>query len=290
IPNISPDARWVEQGVTVAGGYNSGSADNQVYWPGSVSIDDDQTVVVTDYGNHRIMQWKKDGSHGDKVAGGNGKGTRSDQLHGPTDILIDKETDSLIISDRENRRVVRWFRRRDTTQGETLLDNIRCHGLALADQRFLYVADIENQAVKRYDIKRGDKEGTIVAGGNGKGNSFKQFDWPTHLFVDCQQTVYVSDYNNHRVMKWHKDATEGIVVAGGIGCGNSLTQLCYPRGLFVDTLGTIYVVERGNHRVTRWPQGEKKEGSVIVGGNGQGDKANQLSGPVGLSFDKHGHL
>jgi hypothetical protein len=34
--------------------------------------------------------------------------------------------------------------------------------------------------------------------------------------------LYVSDRDNHRVMKWIKDAKEGIVVAGGNGQGNSL--------------------------------------------------------------------
>ena len=68
-----------------------------------------------------------------------------------------------------------------------------------------------------------------------------QLNHPTYLFVDEEQVVYVSDNNNHRVMKWNKGAKEGIVVAGGQGYGSALTQLSYPRGLFVDTAGTIDV-------------------------------------------------
>ncbi|CAF5024758.1 unnamed protein product, partial [Rotaria socialis] len=85
-------------------------------------------------------------------------------------------------------------------------------------------------------------------------------------------------------------AKEGIVVAGGQGEGNALTQLYYPYGIFVDTLGTLYVADQGNNRVMRWTQGDKKQGAVIVGGNGQGEGANQLSYPKGLSFDRHGNL
>ncbi|CAF4716207.1 unnamed protein product, partial [Rotaria socialis] len=85
-------------------------------------------------------------------------------------------------------------------------------------------------------------------------------------------------------------AKEGIVVAGGQGQGNALTQLYHPQGLFVDTLGTLYVADYGNHRVMRWTQGDKKQGAVIVGGNGQGEGANQSSYPWGLSFDRHGNL
>ena len=66
-----------------------------------------------------------------------------------------------------------------------------------------------------------------------------QLNYPTYLFVDETQAVYVSDTNNDRVMKWNKGAKEGIVVTGGQGGGSALTQLSHPRGLFVGTSGTI---------------------------------------------------
>ncbi|CAF4619490.1 unnamed protein product, partial [Rotaria socialis] len=68
------------------------------------------------------------------------------------------------------------------------------------------------------------------------------------------------------------------------------TQLYYPYGIFVDTLGTLYVADSSNHRVMRWTQGDKKQGTVIVGGNGEGEGANQFNVPIGLSFDRHGNL
>ncbi|CAF1175919.1 unnamed protein product [Rotaria sordida] len=226
-------------------------------------------------------------TNGQVAAGGNGQGNRLDQLYHPTDVLIDKETDSLIICDWENRRVVRWPRHSGTIQGEILINNIACAGLAMDDQRYLYISDNEKDEVRRYQI--GDKNGTLVAGGNGGGDGLNQLNFPTYIFVDQQQTVYVSDWNNHRVMKWNKGAKEEIVVAGGQGEGNALTQLYHPQGLFVDTLGTIYVADSNNHRVMRWPKGAK-QGTVIVGGNGQGKEANQFQYLGGLSFDRHGNL
>ncbi|CAF4167862.1 unnamed protein product [Rotaria sordida] len=225
--------------------------------------------------------------NGQVVAGGNGYGNQLDQFTGTTDVLIDKETDSLIICDRNNRRVVRWSRHSGTTQEEILIDNINCYGLTMDDKRYLYISDTYEHEVRRYQI--GDNNGTIVAGSNGKGAGLNQLNWPTYIFVDQQQTVYVSDFHNHRVMKWNKGAKEGIVAAGGQGYGNALAQLYYPYGLFIDTLGTIYVADHANHRVMRWPKGAK-QGTVIVGGNGEGEGANQLKGPVGLSFDRHGNL
>ncbi|CAM4953218.1 unnamed protein product [Rotaria socialis] len=287
IPNIPANANWVQNGVTVAGGHGQGSATDQLSSPWDLFVDDDQTVVITDQGNHRIIQWKMGDTNGQVVAGGKGAGSRLDQLNHPTDVLIDKETDSLIICDHGNQRVVRWSRRSGTTQGDILLEYISCVGLAMDDQRYLYVSDDDKYEVTRYQL--GDKTGTLVAGGNGTGAGLNQLNKPTNLFVDRQQTVYVSDFNNHRVMKWTKGAKEGIVVAGGQGKWNALTRLYWPNGLFIDTLGTLYVAEQGTHRVIRWPQGAK-EGTVIVGGTDAGVGANQLSCPHGLSSDRHGNL
>ncbi|CAF4518762.1 unnamed protein product, partial [Rotaria magnacalcarata] len=78
------------------------------------------------------MQWKNgDTTNGQVVAGGNGAGSGLNQLSLPTDVLIDKDTDSLIICDGGNQRVVRWSRRSGTTQGEVLVNNIACYGLAM---------------------------------------------------------------------------------------------------------------------------------------------------------------
>ena len=73
----------------------------------------------------------------------------------------------------------------------------------------------EEMKFGRYTI--GDKNGIVVAGGNGQGNQLNQLNCPTYLFFDEEQAVYVSDNHNHRVMKWNKGANQGIVVAGGQG-------------------------------------------------------------------------
>ncbi|CAF3597150.1 unnamed protein product [Rotaria sp. Silwood1] len=244
-------------------------------------------MVISDQFNHRIVQWKTGDTNGQVIAGGHGLGDQLDQFNYPTDLLIDNETNSLIICDRENRRVIRWSRHSGTTKGEILIDNIWCFGLAMDNQRNLYVSDTDEHEVRRYQI--GGKTGTIVAGGHSEGTRLNQLKVPTYIFVDQQQAVYVSDNMNHRVMKWNKGAKEGIVLAGGQGQGNSLTQLRHPNGLFVDALDTVYVADSLNHRVIRWPNGAS-QGTAIVGGNGRGAGANQLSNPEDLFFDHQGNL
>ncbi|CAF3871147.1 unnamed protein product [Rotaria sp. Silwood1] len=284
--NIHPNARWQQNGITVAGGNRQGNGINQLSNPSGLYVDNDQTIYLADESNHLIVEWKRGATSGQVVAGGNGQGSGDHQLHNSYDVIIDKERDSLIICDYSNRRVVRWPRRNGTS-GETIISSIYCWGLTMDENGSLYVTDVETDEVRRY--RRGESQGTVVAGGNGSGNRLDQLSSPTYVFVDRDHSVYVSEWNNHRVMKWMEGAKQGIVVAGGQGYGNGLTQLSYPAGVVVDQLGTVYVADEGNDRIMRWPKGAT-QGSVIVGGNGSGEQSNQLHWPIGLSFDRHGNL
>ncbi|CAF4522289.1 unnamed protein product, partial [Rotaria sp. Silwood2] len=266
IPNIPANARWVHNGLTVAGGNKNGNATHQLNDPLGFDFDDNgQTMFIADHNNHRIVQWKVSDTTitiGQVVAGGNGQGNRLNQL------------------------VVQWSLRQGTTQSEVILDNIDCATLTMDDQRRLYVSVWDKHEVRRYEI--GDKKRTVVAGGYGRGAALNQLNGPYYLFVDQEQAVYVSD-DSHRVTKWNNGAKEGIIVAGGQGYGDALTQLSHPKGIFVDRLGTVYVADELNHRVMRWPKGATR-GTVIAGGNGVGQGANQLNRPFDLSFDRHSNL
>ncbi|CAF3054382.1 unnamed protein product [Rotaria sp. Silwood2] len=284
--DIHLNAKWIENGLTVAGGNKAGSEINQLHYPLGLYVDDDNTIYVADFSNHRIVEWRCGATNGQVIAGGNGSGNGAHQLSNPRDVIVDKERDSLIICDCNNKRIVRWSRRNGTS-GETIISNISCYGLTMDESGSLYITDYEKHEVRRYKI--GNTEGIVVAGGNGKGNRLDQLSDPRYVFVDRDHSVYVSEEGNHRVMKWEEGAKQGIVVAGGQGSGNSLTQLSRPFGVAVDQLSTVYVTDLGNNRIMRWPKGTT-QGSVIAGGNGSGVQSNQLNSPVGLSFDRHGNL
>ncbi|CAF2071090.1 unnamed protein product [Rotaria magnacalcarata] len=105
-PNIPVNAKWAQYGTTVAGGDGNGSVTNQLSWPKCLFMDNNQTMIIADSWNHRIIQWNAGDKNGQVVAGGKGQGNRLDQLSYPTEVLIDKETNSLIICDEGNGRVV----------------------------------------------------------------------------------------------------------------------------------------------------------------------------------------
>ncbi|CAF0712144.1 unnamed protein product [Adineta steineri] len=286
LPNLGIDAKWVQQGVTVAGGNGQGNANNQFSTPYSMYIDEDETMYIADRNNHRIVEWKRGAPNGQIVAGENGAGNQDNQLNSPISVIVDKVNDCFIISELGNKRVIQWPRQ-NSTSGQTIISNITCYGLTMDNEGHLYISDFVKHEVRRW--KMGDTDGIVVAGGNGLGNRLDQLYQPCNIFVDGENSLYISDYGNHRVMKWVKDAKEGIVVAGGQGSGNGLAQLSCPRGVVVDQLGNVYIADFNNSRVIRWSKGAA-QGSIIVGDNKRGEGANQLNSPLDLSFDQQGNL
>ena len=272
ISRITNNTQWKQYGITIAGGNGRGDQLNQLNCPYGSYIDtDQQSIYIAERWNQRIVEWKLNAKSGQVIADGNRHGNQMNQLSFPTDVIVDTKNNSLIICDRGNRRVIEWSRQNGTKNRQILIFDIDCRGLTIDRNGNLCVSDYEKNEVRRW--KRGETNGILIAGGNGKGYHLNQLNFPTYLFIDQNDSLYVSDTDNHRVMKWMKDAKEGIIVAGGQGEGNQLTQLSYPRGVTVDHLGNVYVADNANHRIMCWLKGSK-QGRIIVGGNGQGKQSN----------------
>lgn len=176
---------WSMKGRTVAGGFGRGSALNQLNYPSGFDIDENGTLFIADINNHRIMRWKRDDRQGKLIAGEKGRGNQTDQLDQPIAVLIDRMGASLIISERGNRRLMRWYlaKHKQNGGGEVIMTNIDSLGMAMDNEGSIYVSDYERHEVRRYD--RGDaNEGIVVAGGNGQGDNLNQLNHPRHIFVD----------------------------------------------------------------------------------------------------------
>ena len=68
------------------------------------------------------------------------------------------------------------------------------------------------------------KTGIVVAGGNGGGSFLTQFSYPEGLYLDDNETIYIADSWNHRIIEWKKDSktgqnsTYGEIIIPNIGC------------------------------------------------------------------------
>jgi sugar lactone lactonase YvrE len=99
---------------------------------------------------------------------------------------------------------------------------------------------------------KGEKEGIVVAGGQGQGNSLTQLSDPQGLTVDDLGNVYVADSGNHRIVCWQPGSKEGNIIVGGNGCGEQPNQLNNIAGLSFDREGNLYVVDYNNYRVQKF--------------------------------------
>ncbi|CAF1307466.1 unnamed protein product [Adineta steineri] len=186
--NVSKFSKWKQNAIIIAGGNGQGQQLNQLNHPAGILVDKKKNIFIADVDNHRIVEWKYNAKEGHIIAGGNGNGNRTDQLNNPTDVIVDQQNHSIIIADIGNRRVIQWMNQNQ----QILIENIDCFGLAIDKNGFIYVSDCRKDEVRRWKMGEYNNEGIVVAGGNGEGDRLNQLNHPSLIFVDENQSVYVS--------------------------------------------------------------------------------------------------
>jgi hypothetical protein len=110
----------------------------------------------------------------------------------------------------------------------------------------------------------GSFTGTTIAGFNlASGSSRSELYYPTAIYVTPNQTMFIMDTSNYRVLRWQSGDPLGYVVAGGNGAGSVFTQIGASYALFADSQYNIYISENSNHRVTKWLQTNLTTGILV---------------------------
>ena len=102
-------------------------------------------------------------------------------------------------------------------------------------------------------------------------------------------TLYVSDYFNGRVMKFTEGFLNGSIVAGTGMTGSSTFQLNGPTGLPVDASFNIYVADSNNYRVMLWPK-NASVGIKVAGTGSSGSTLSSFGTLSGLFVDLSGNI
>ncbi|CAF0809794.1 unnamed protein product [Adineta steineri] len=295
---VSSQSTWSQTATTVFGSPTgaSGSTLSLLNSPIGMYYDEPKnTLIVTEYGNKRILQiyLNNSPSVGTVIAGGNGAGCKMNQFTTNIGVGLDS-SGQLYVSDAGCNRVIKFPSNSTPTTSGTLVGNISdsqdlCINPSTGD---LYVVSYVNNAV--YKFVNGSGPPVVAAGGNGYGNALNQLAGPNSVYYDYLYThsLYVTDNDNQRVMKYPSNstsATNGTVVAGGKGAGSGANQFNRPRTILVDSQGTLYISDGDNNRVQRWLQ-NATNGTAIVGGDKAGTSSNQLKFPETILFDRFGNL
>ena len=95
------------------------------------------------------------------------------------------------------------------------------------------------------------------------GSAFAQLYYPTAIYIDSTDAMYILDCYNYRILKWQIGDQLGYVVVNGRGSGSTLDRIGLSYAMYVDSQYNIYVSEYGNHRVTKWSAGNNTVGQLV---------------------------
>jgi sugar lactone lactonase YvrE len=148
--------------------------------------------------------------------------------------------------------------------------------LYVDEDQTIYVAEHFNHRITEW--KSGATSGRVVAGGNEPGNRNDQLHCPIGVMVDKKNnSLIISEHGNGRIVRWpHRNGTSGEIIVSNISCW----------GLAMDNDGDLYISDYNKHEVRRWKM-EETNGTVVAGGNGAGNRRDQLNHPTFLFVDEN---
>ena len=154
-------------------------------------------------------------------------------------------------------------------------------GIALdTTNRFAYVVDTQQDQVLVFDadtykllrrIGTGGKKHTLTSPGD--------FSLPTHVAVDQQGNVFVTDTLNNRVEIFDAD---GSFISEFGKPGDGPGRFARPKGITIDCDRHIWVVDELQNRV----QVFDKEGQLLIYFGQQGWYPGQFQAPYAIAYDK----
>jgi len=182
------------------------------------------------------------------------------------------------------------------------------YGLVIGPDRALYFCDLDNQRIRRLDLKTHltstvAGNGQRAYGGDGGSATAATLNMPHEIQFDSAGNIYIAERDNHVVRK--VEAKTGIIstFAGtgmpgfsGDGGPAARAQLRQPHSIAVDPSGKLLICDIGNHRIR---QVDFSTGVIeTYGGTGERQptpdgapvKTAPLNGPRTMSFDRDGNL
>jgi sugar lactone lactonase YvrE len=121
----------------------------------------------------------------------------------------------------------------------------------------------------------------MVAGGKRWGNDLSHLNFPSGIYVDDDETVYIADYSNNRILAWKSGEKNAQVIAGeGEPSGRS-ERLRNPKDVILDKADDSFIIsDEGNRRVVRWPRQQDGIVQTLI----------PDVDPAGLAIDSDGYL
>ena len=131
--------------------------------------------------------------------------------------------------------------------------------------------------VKNYSYGWNASGSTVAGIGSGGNSQQYSLNKPIQVVVDSNDTLYISDSQNHRIQQWLLNAPSGTTIAGkqNGGPGNSSSELFNPEAVVLDSSNGIYIADAKNHRIVHWVKGASN--GTLIAGTGRFDGKNSYT-------------
>ena len=158
------------------------------------------------------------------------------------------------------------------------------HGIALAPDGSLYIADTMNHRIQQFSptgelIRSWGSYGDVELNNAYEGT----FNKPFGVGVAPDGTVYVADTWNHRIQHFTAEG-EFLEMFGSFGQSGEPTKFWGPRDVAIDSQFRIFVSDTGNKRVVVFD----RQGDFITEFGSFGLDLGYLDEPVGIAVEDDG--
>ncbi len=181
---------------------------DQLNVPCYLYVDNNDNIYVSDTWNHRVLLVHSNSTNFSIVAGTGVPGSNNDQLNVPYGMFVNHNK-TIYIADRRNHRIMKWFSGASAgilaagsgTPGNSLIQLNEPTHIIVDRNEYMYISDKKNERIIRWAPNA--TFGTCIAACTGAvGTAPTQLNGPHSLAFDSNGSLYVSDWDNHRVQKF----------------------------------------------------------------------------------------
>ncbi|MCC6590506.1 MAG: hypothetical protein IT168_27690 [Bryobacterales bacterium] len=231
--------------------------DSGLYTPSGLALDREGNLWVADTGNARVLRFP----------------SPFDQRQTPmrADLVLGQASFTARQTDASARTMAAPFGITFTNDGRLLVGDAVLHRVLVFEPPF----------VSGMNAARAIGQPDLIS--SSPGNDLNRFNEPRHLAVDTDDRLYVTDFNNNRVLIFSRlslgqnDSRAAFSLSRGVN---------RPVAIFVSAVtGEIWVGNAGANQALRYP----KFDTLTIGGD-QSDYNIPASAPLAIALDASGNL
>jgi hypothetical protein len=222
---------------------------------------------------------------------GNMLGHSCDYSGVPNSLFVTTSGD-IYVGNNEKKFIAKWTS--DSAQSHIpFYDNKPCYGLFVDINDTLYCSVRNKDKVIKTLLKDSNNIWTVVEENNynwlGIVIEPRNLHSPYGIFVDTDFNLYVADNGGNRIQRFNALGKNSDTL---VSESHKIDEypLNRPTNIVLDADRNLYIVDSCNHRIVFIPSDSRQSRCLLGCSRRSGSAWNQLSYPIGMSFDHSGNI